>query len=234
MRRQLGHGLAVVAALLGMKKETLSRLLPSGLAAKLRQERRDIGETERVVVTVLMSDIRSYSTIAEHADPSQLAGQLNTHRAAMNHAILGEEEGETPGTAPLPGTGDPDDNRAQIHVDHERRVLRQAAQQQVGEGDRADSDRERQPIGEIDTGLAVITGDGGDRLRRADAPAQQHAHELLDEKRIALRRGEDPLSEPARERRRYEREFSRAAERLLPTLQARRHYQRAVDPDSTT
>ena len=37
-----------------------------------------------------MSDIRSYSTIAEHADPSQLAGQLNTHRAAMNQAILGQ------------------------------------------------------------------------------------------------------------------------------------------------
>jgi class 3 adenylate cyclase/ActR/RegA family two-component response regulator len=70
--------------------ETLSRLLPGGLADKLRQEQREIGETERVVVTVLMSDIRSYSTIAEHADPSQLAGQLNTHRAAMNHAILGE------------------------------------------------------------------------------------------------------------------------------------------------
>jgi len=70
--------------------ETLSRLLPGGLADKLRQEQRDIGETERVVVTVLMSDIRSYSTIAEHADPSQLAGQLNTHRAAMNHAIIGE------------------------------------------------------------------------------------------------------------------------------------------------
>jgi len=71
--------------------ETLSRLLPSGLAEKLRHERQAIGETERVVVTVLMSDIRSYSTIAEHADPSQLAGQLNTHRAAMNQAILGEE-----------------------------------------------------------------------------------------------------------------------------------------------
>jgi adenylate cyclase len=70
--------------------ETLSRLLPSGLVEKLRQERPDIGETERVIVTVLMSDIRSYSTIAEHADPSQLAGQLNTHRAAMNKAILGE------------------------------------------------------------------------------------------------------------------------------------------------
>ena len=70
--------------------ETLSRLLPGGLVEKLRQESRPIGETERVTVTVLMSDIRSYSTIAEHADPSQLAGQLGTHRAAMNHAILGE------------------------------------------------------------------------------------------------------------------------------------------------
>ncbi len=70
--------------------ETLSRLLPGGLAEKLRRDGREIGETERVIVTVLMSDIRSYSTIAEHADPSQLAGQLNIHRAAMNDAILGE------------------------------------------------------------------------------------------------------------------------------------------------
>ena len=70
--------------------ETLSRLLPGGLAEKLRSEGRRIGETERVEVTVVMSDIRSYSSIAEHADPSQLAGQLNTHRAAMNKAILGE------------------------------------------------------------------------------------------------------------------------------------------------
>ncbi|HLN16039.1 MAG TPA: adenylate/guanylate cyclase domain-containing protein [Acidimicrobiales bacterium] len=70
--------------------ETLSRLLPGGLAEKLRREGRHIGETEVVEVTVLMSDIRSYSTIAEHADLTQLAGQLNTHRAAMNEAILGQ------------------------------------------------------------------------------------------------------------------------------------------------
>ena len=56
----------------------------------MRLEGRHIGETERMNVTVVMSDIRSYSAIAEHADPSQLAGQLNTHRAAMNRAILGE------------------------------------------------------------------------------------------------------------------------------------------------
>ena len=68
--------------------ETLSRLLPSGLAEKLRTDGRRIGETERLVVTVLMSDIRGSTTIAEHADPSQLAGQLNTHRGEMNRAIL--------------------------------------------------------------------------------------------------------------------------------------------------
>jgi adenylate cyclase len=70
--------------------ETLSRLLPGGLAEKIRDHGQRIGETERLQVTVLMSDIRSYSTIAEHADPAQLAGQLNTHRAAMNRAILGQ------------------------------------------------------------------------------------------------------------------------------------------------
>jgi class 3 adenylate cyclase/DNA-binding NarL/FixJ family response regulator len=68
--------------------ETLSRLLPGGLAEKLRSEGRAPGESERLVVTVLMSDIRGYSSIAEKADPTVLAGQLNTHRAEMNGAIL--------------------------------------------------------------------------------------------------------------------------------------------------
>ncbi|MFN2607112.1 MAG: adenylate/guanylate cyclase domain-containing protein [Acidimicrobiales bacterium] len=68
--------------------ESLSRLLPGGIAEKLRREGRRIGETETLDVTVLMSDIRGYCTIAEHADPSVLASQLNEHRAEMNHAIL--------------------------------------------------------------------------------------------------------------------------------------------------
>ena len=37
--------------------ETLNRLLPGGLAEKLRTEGREVGETEDVEVTVLMSDI---------------------------------------------------------------------------------------------------------------------------------------------------------------------------------
>ncbi len=68
--------------------ETLSRLLPGGVADMLRQEGRRIGETEDLVVTVLMSDIRGYSGIAEQSEPSRLAGQLNVHRAEMNRAII--------------------------------------------------------------------------------------------------------------------------------------------------
>lgn len=69
--------------------ETLSRLLPGGLADRLREEGRKAGETERLTVTVLMSDIRGYTSIAERTDPSALARQLNEHRAAMNRAIIG-------------------------------------------------------------------------------------------------------------------------------------------------
>lgn len=68
--------------------QTLGRLLPGGIAEKLRREGQRIGETEDLDVTVLMADIRGYTTIAERNDPSVLAGQLNEHRAAMNHAIL--------------------------------------------------------------------------------------------------------------------------------------------------
>jgi adenylate cyclase len=73
--------------------ETLSRLLPSGLAAKLIADGdRLLGPaqaTELLVVTVLMSDVRGYSAIAECTDPAVLAAQLNAHRRAMNSAILG-------------------------------------------------------------------------------------------------------------------------------------------------
>jgi len=70
--------------------ETLSRLLPGGLAEKLRSDRGAAARTERLVVTVLMSDVRGYSAIAERSDPAALAGQLNAHRSAMNAAILSE------------------------------------------------------------------------------------------------------------------------------------------------
>jgi len=71
--------------------ESLSRLLPGGVAEQVRAGGMAVGESERLVVTVLMSDIRGYSTIAEKADPTALAGQLNEHRGAMNRAIIGND-----------------------------------------------------------------------------------------------------------------------------------------------
>jgi class 3 adenylate cyclase/DNA-binding NarL/FixJ family response regulator len=68
--------------------EELSRLLPTGVADKMRREGRSIGETEELEVTVLMSDIRGYSGIAERTEPAALAAQLNRHRAEMNRVIL--------------------------------------------------------------------------------------------------------------------------------------------------
>jgi class 3 adenylate cyclase/DNA-binding NarL/FixJ family response regulator len=70
--------------------ETLSRLLPGGLAEKLRDDKGLIDRTDRMTVTVLMSDVRGYSGIAERTDPTVLARQLNMHRAEMNAAILDE------------------------------------------------------------------------------------------------------------------------------------------------
>jgi adenylate cyclase len=70
--------------------ETLSRLLPGGLAQRLLTDRAGVERTERMVVTVLMSDVRGYSGIAERSDPTVLAGQLNEHRREMNGAILAE------------------------------------------------------------------------------------------------------------------------------------------------
>ncbi len=70
--------------------EALSRLLPGGLAEKLRSDAGAGQRTERLVVTVLMSDIRGYTSIAERADPMVLAGLLDAHRREMNAAILDE------------------------------------------------------------------------------------------------------------------------------------------------
>jgi class 3 adenylate cyclase/FixJ family two-component response regulator len=70
--------------------ETLSRLLPGGIADRLRQDGRGLGLTERLIVTILISDVRGYSAIAETSDPSHLAGQLKEHRTVANDAIIAE------------------------------------------------------------------------------------------------------------------------------------------------
>jgi class 3 adenylate cyclase/ActR/RegA family two-component response regulator len=68
----------------------LSRLLPGGIADRLRTGGNGMDRTERLVVTVLISDVRGYSAIAERSDPSRLAGQLRDHRTVASDAILAE------------------------------------------------------------------------------------------------------------------------------------------------
>lgn len=70
-------------------EETLMRPVPAGLAERLQREGRQIGDVATTRISVLMSDIRDYSTIAEAADLQTLALQLHRHRVAMNRAIAG-------------------------------------------------------------------------------------------------------------------------------------------------
>ena len=71
----------------GELSETLSHLLPTGLADRLRRDGLRIGQPELVEITVLMSDIRG---IPESLKQSivQLAVQLNEHRRVMNDVIM--------------------------------------------------------------------------------------------------------------------------------------------------
>jgi class 3 adenylate cyclase len=68
----------------------LSRLLPGGIADRLRQRGQTLGDIQRLVVTILISDVRGYSAIAEVSDPSRLAGQLKEHRTVASDAVLAE------------------------------------------------------------------------------------------------------------------------------------------------
>ena len=70
--------------------ETLSRLLPGGLAEKLRRDGHAAGATERLDVTVLMSDVRGYSGIAERVDPTRA-------RRDAEHAPGRDERGDPRG-----------------------------------------------------------------------------------------------------------------------------------------
>lgn len=66
---------------------SLSREIPKRLVERLMRDGVRIGEPELVTITVLMADVRGYTTLAERADPSALARQLNDHRRAMSRVI---------------------------------------------------------------------------------------------------------------------------------------------------
>lgn len=135
--------------------ESLSRMLPGGVADKLRASGKAFGETERLNVTVLMSDIRGYSSIAEHADPSALASQLNTHRAEMNRAIIdhGGTVMQYVGDAVMAVFGAPEPSR-----DHADRGLAAAAAMHVAQ-QRTNDLWAQQHLPAFHIGIGLSTGD---------------------------------------------------------------------------
>jgi adenylate cyclase len=135
--------------------ERLSRLLPGGLVDKLRTDRDAVGRTERLTVTVLMSDVRGYSAIAERSDPAALAGQLNAHRQAMNAAILAEKGTvmQYVGDAVMAVFGAPDPQQ-----DHARRAVRAALAMHAGQ--RALDERwAGQGLAPFGLGIGLSTGE---------------------------------------------------------------------------
>jgi class 3 adenylate cyclase len=136
-------------------ERSLSRMVPGGLAERLRQDAQAFSRTERLTVTVLMSDIRGYTGIAETTPPADLAAQLNEHRQAMNAVILGE--GGTVmqyvGDAVLAVFGAPDPQPG-----HEDRALRAAARMHAAQQalDRRWAPRGLRAFG---LGIGICTGE---------------------------------------------------------------------------
>jgi class 3 adenylate cyclase/ActR/RegA family two-component response regulator len=135
--------------------ETLSRMMPAGVAEKLRSDPEARHRTDRLEVTVLMSDVRGYSGIAEHTDPTVLASQLNEHRQEMNAAVLAEEGTvmQYVGDAVMAVFGAPLAQR-----DHAPRALRaaEAMHRRQAEVNRRWAERGLAPFG---LGIGVSTGE---------------------------------------------------------------------------
>ncbi|TQS23031.1 response regulator [Microbispora hainanensis] len=144
--------------------ETLSRLLPGGLADKLLRDRDAAGRTERLVVTVLMSDVRGYSAIAEATDPAVLAGQLNAHRRAMNAAILsaGGTVMQYVGDAVMAVFGAPDPA-----PDHAARAVRAACEMHVRQRG-LDAEWAGQGLVPFGLGIGLSTGEVAAALLGSD------------------------------------------------------------------
>ena len=144
--------------------ETLSRLLPGGVADMVRRQGQQPGETVQLVVSVLMSDIRGYSTIAEHADPSALARQLHVHRGEMNRAIIaaGGTVMQFVGDAVMAVFGAPVPME-----DHAERAVRAAAAMHAAQA--AVNGRWRQEgLPEFGLGIGITTGEVAAALLGSD------------------------------------------------------------------
>ncbi len=176
--------------------EALSRFLPGGVAEKLRREGRRIGETEKLEVTVLMSDVRGYCEIAECTDPAQLAAQLNEHRAEMSHAILSREGTvmQFAGDAVLAVYGAPEPQ-----AEHAYRALQSAEAMHRGQAELNERWQER-GLPEFGLGIGLSTGEVAAALlgsnERLEYSIVGDTVNLAHRLQAKAGRGEIVLSEP--------------------------------------
>jgi adenylate cyclase len=71
-------------------KESFGRYVTRQVAERVLQGKVDLGG-ELVPVTVLFSDIRSFTTISESMDPHALLGFLNVYFSGMVDAVMGQQ-----------------------------------------------------------------------------------------------------------------------------------------------
>lgn len=186
--------------------------VPKQLVLRIMQSGETVQATEERVLTIMFTDIRGFSTLAEHMDAGEIAGLLNDHFNMLAEAI--ENEGGTVdkyiGDAIMAFWGAPEDM-----PDHAARAMRAGAE--IQQRIRADN-LQRMNAGEpplavrvgIHTG-AVVVGNIGSKNRinytivgdtvniasRIDSIAKELATDedcivLLSDDTLALAGGEPP------------------------------------------
>lgn len=111
---------------------SLSRMVPTGVAEKLREKGWKLGQPESADVTVLVGDIRGFSSIAEANTPASLALQLGSFRAAMTDLVhrAGGSVMDFAGDGLMAVFGSPI-----LHADHARRAVGAAAEMHLAQWD---------------------------------------------------------------------------------------------------
>jgi adenylate cyclase len=144
----------------------LETYIPRQLVLRLMQSGEDISQSEERVLTIMFTDIRGFSTLAEHMDAGEIARLLNAHFDMLAEAI--EAESGTVdkyiGDAIMAFWGAPE----HLH-DHAARALRAAAE--IQRRVRADNEIRRAsgaPLLAVRVGVhtgPVIVGNIGSRSR---------------------------------------------------------------------
>jgi len=132
----------------------MTRLLPGGLAERLSRDPDAFSTTELLTVTILMSDIRGYTSLAEATPPATMAAQLNEHRNAMNGAVLahGGTVMQYVGDAVMAVFGAPEPLSA-----HEARALAAAAAMHAAQ-EALNADWAGQGLAPFGLGIGLSTG----------------------------------------------------------------------------